>query len=396
MAAKKDYYELLGVSKSATADEIKKAYRKLAMQYHPDRNPDNKEAEEKFREVSEAYEVLTDTNKRQIYDQYGHEGMKSTFGPDGFNFGRDFSHMSDLEDILGSFFGGGGGGSFFDMFGGGGGGRTRRSTNGSERGSDLRFNLEIDLEEAIFGSKRELEIAVSESCTKCNGSGAATGSKRETCRQCGGNGFVVAGGGFFQIKQACPVCKGEGSIIRNPCNNCNGTGRSKAKRKMSLTIPKGVETGSRLRLAGKGEGGLRGGSAGDLYVVIHVREHNLFKRHNDDLHCIVPISIADAALGGNIKIPTPEGMAEIKIPAGTVANKIFRIPKKGVPIINGGQGDLHVHVSIAVPKHLNSKQRKALDEFRTATDSNNYPELNEMYKEAEKLFARRDTLRDKN
>jgi len=285
MATKRDYYDVLGIGKTASADEIKKAYRKLAMQYHPDRNADNKEAAEKFKEVCEAYEVLSDTDKRHRYDQYGHAGMKSAFGPGGFDFGRDFSHMQDidLQDILGSFFGGG----FGDIFGGGGGGggRSRRSRNpdAAQRGDDLRFDLEIDLEEAIFGSEREVDLNINDACPTCRGTGAASGSARETCRQCGGHGVVIVGGGFIQMRQTCPVCHGEGTIIRNPCKSCGGAGRVKTPRHIALRIPKGVETGSRLRLSGKGESGLRGGEAGDLYVVLHVRDHELFQRQDDDL-----------------------------------------------------------------------------------------------------------------
>lgn len=392
MAAKRDYYEVLGVGKTASADEIKKAYRKLAMKYHPDRNPDNKEAEHKFREVSEAYEVLNDEKNRQMYDQYGHEGMKSTFGPGGFDFSRDFTHMSDIEDILGNLFGGGEG-VFGNRFGGRGG---KRSAGGGERGSDLRFDLEIDLEESIFGSERQIDLPVNDACNVCNGSGAAAGAKRETCRQCGGNGFVVAGGGFFQIRQTCPVCNGEGTMIRNPCTKCGGSGRMKARRKLTLRIPRGVETGSRLRLAGKGEGGLRGGGPGDLYVVLHVREHELFQRHGDDLLCTIPISPSDAALGGTVKVPTPEGFAEIRIPAGTPNDKIFRLRSKGLPNIEGrGTGDLNVRITIEVPTRMNSKQRKLLEEFRDASDDDIYPDSKRMQQTAERFFAHRDVLRKK-
>jgi len=393
MAAKRDYYEVLRIGKAASADDIKKAYRKLAMQYHPDRNPDNKEAEVKFREVSEAYEVLSDDKKRRQYDQFGHEGMKSTFGPGGFDFGRDFTHMSDIEDILGNLFGGGEG-VFGNMFGGR---SSRRSRTGEERGNDLRFDLEIDLEESVFGSERDIDIPVNDGCDLCQGTGAAAGAKRETCRQCGGHGFVVAGGGFFQIRQPCPVCNGEGTMIRNPCTKCNGSGRMKTRRKLSLRIPRGVETGSRLRLPGKGEGGLRGGGSGDLYVVLHVRDHALFERQGDDLTCIVPISPTDAALGGTVKVPTPEGFAEIRLPPGTPNGKVFRLRDKGVPSIEGrGTGDLNVRIMIEVPAHLSSKQRKHLEDFRDACEPSNFPDAERMRKAAETFFANRDTLRKKH
>ncbi len=390
MATKRDYYEVLGVSKSATADEVKKAYRKLAMQYHPDRNPNNKDAAEKFKEVCEAYEVLSDADKRQRYDQFGHAGMKSAFGPGGFDFGRDFSHMQDidLQDILGSVFGGG----FGDIFGGGGR-RRSRNPDAAQRGDDLRFDLEIDLEEAVFGSEREVDLNVNDTCDSCRGTGAAAGSRQETCQQCGGHGVVVVGGGFIQMRQTCPVCRGQGTIIRNPCKKCGGSGRVKTPRHIALRIPKGVETGSRLRLSGKGESGLRGGPAGDLYVVLHVREHEIFQREDDDLACTVHVSPARAALGGDIEIPTPDGHARIKLPAGTPNGKIFRLRGKGMPNLNSGCGDLHVRVEIEVPANLSSKQRRALEEFESLTSNSNYPEAAKRAKAIETFYARRDTLR---
>ena len=391
MSTKRDYYEVLGVNKTASADEIKKAYRKLAMQYHPDRNPDNKEAAEKFKEICEAYEVLSDTDKRQRYDQYGHAGMKSAFGPGGFDFGRDFTHMQDmdLQDILGSFFGGG----FGDIFGGGGGRRRSRNPNAAQRGDDLRFDLEIDFEEALFGSEREVDLNVNDACEACHGSGAAAGATRETCRQCGGHGVVVVGGGFIQMRQTCPVCNGEGTIIRNPCKKCNGTGRVKTPRHIALRIPKGVETGSRLRLSGKGESGLRGGPAGDLYVVLHVREHDVFQREDDDLVCTVHISPVTAALGGDIDIPTPDGHARIKVPAGTPNGKVFRLRDKGMPNLNDSSGDLHVRVEIEVPTHLSSKQKKLLEEFASLTTADTFPDAARQNQAVDAFFARRDALR---
>ena len=388
MPAKRDYYEVIGVSRNATADEIKKSYRKLAMQYHPDRNANNPEAAEKFKELSEAYEILSDDKKRQQYNQFGHEGLKSSFGPGGFDFSRDFTHMSDLQDILGSLFNGEGG------FGGGGGGARRRSQNGPQRGNDLRFDIEIDLEEAIFGSEREVELPVTEECESCHGSGAASGSGREACRQCGGRGFIVSGGGFFQIRQGCPVCNGEGTMIRHPCAKCNGAGRVRARRRISLRIPRGVETGSRLRLAGKGEGGGRNGPPGDLYVVIHVHEHALFERQGDDLLCNVPVSPITAALGGEIEIPTPDGFAKIKLPPGTPNGKVFRLRDKGIPNLEGhGAGDLHVRVVLEAPAHLSFRQRKLLEDFAAISDDGNYPDWAHTRKTAETFFSRRDVLR---
>jgi molecular chaperone DnaJ len=388
MATKRDYYEVLGVSRSASAEEIKKSYRKLAMQHHPDRNANNPAAAEKFKELSEAYEVLSEPKKRQQYDQYGHDGLKSSFGPGGFDFSRDFTHMSDLQDILGSLLNGEGG--FGDILGGG----RRRSRTGPQRGDDLRFDIEIDLEEAVFGAEREVELPVTEECENCHGTGAAAGAGRETCRQCSGRGYVISGGGFFQVRQGCPVCNGEGTMIRNPCNKCNGAGRTRARRRISLRVPRGVETGSRLRLAGKGEGGGRGGPPGDLYVVVHVREHTLFERQGDDLLCSVPVSPIVAALGGEIEIPTPDGFAKIKLPPGTPNGKVFRLRDKGVPSIEGrGHGDLHVRVVLEVPTRITSKQRKLLEDFAAATDNSNYPDAATTHKTAEEFFTRRDTLR---
>jgi len=392
MATKRDYYEVLGVSKSSSEEEIKKAYRKLAMQYHPDRNPDNKEAAEKFKEVCEAYEVLSDATKRQRYDQYGHEGMKSAFGSGGFDFGRDFTHMGDmdLQDILGSFFGGG----FGDMFGGGGGRRQqRRDPNGPQRGNDLRFDLEIDFEEAVFGSERQVDLSVNDTCDTCKGSGAASGSSRETCKHCKGQGSTVQSNGFFQMRQACPVCHGEGTLVKNPCRACQGSGRVKAPRHIALKIPKGVETGSRLRLTGKGESGMRGGEHGDLYVVLHVREHDLFDRQGDELICTLPISPAVAALGGDIEVPTPDGFARLKLPPGTTTGKVFRLRDKGMPSLHGGSGDLHVRVEIEVPQSLNTRQRKALEEFSAACTLDNFPEAGRQRKSIDRFFERRDALR---
>lgn len=389
MATKRDYYEVLGVSKSASPEELKKSYRKLAMQYHPDRNPDNKEASDTFKEVCEAYEVLSDADKRRRYDQYGHDGMKSTFGPGGFDFGRDFTHTGDFQDLFENLFGGGLG----DMFGGGGGRRKSRNPNAAQRGDDLRFDLEIDFEEALFGSEREVDLTVNDACETCKGTGAASGATREPCRQCGGNGFVVVGGGFIQMRQSCPVCNGEGSIIRNPCRKCSGTGRVKTPRHIALRIPKGVETGSRLRLTGKGESGLRGGPAGDLYVILHVREHDVFQRQDDDLACTVHVSPVTAALGGDIEIPTPDGHARIKLPAGTPNGKVFRLRDKGMSSLNGGCGDLHIRVEIEVPEHLSSKQKKLLEEFASLTTPDNFPEAVKQNKAVSTFFTRRDALR---
>ena len=388
MASKIDYYELLGVGRDASADEVKKAYRRLAMKFHPDRNPDDKEAEAKFKDVSEAYEVLSDTGKRQQYDRFGHDGLKSAFGPGGFNFSRDFTHMSDLQDVLGSIFGEGGG-IFDSLFGGG----RRRSTTGPQRGSDLRFDLEIDFEEAAFGSEREITLPLSKECGKCDGSGLAPGTHRETCRQCGGRGAVISGGGFFQVRETCPICGGSGRVVTNPCPTCDGSGRVKARRKLTLRIPKGVETGSRLRMAGKGEGGLRGGPAGDLYVVLRVREHAIFHRRGEDLICEVPISYETATLGGDVQVPTMDGYAKLKLSAGTESGKVFRLRGKGMPSVNGyGHGDLHVRVIVEVPVKLNGRQKKLVKDLREMTAESNYPSARRFREEVDKFYERREAM----
>ncbi|MGI6496402.1 MAG: molecular chaperone DnaJ [Kiritimatiellia bacterium] len=381
MAAKRDYYEVLGVSRTATADEIKKAYRSLAMKYHPDRNQGDEDAAEKFKEASEAYEVLSDAEKRSRYDQFGHEGMKSTFGPGGFDFNRDFTQGADFQDIFGSLFG--------SLFGGG----HQAPRNGPRRGNDLRYDLEIDLEEALFGSRRDLVLPVTDNCSDCNGSGAAPGSKRESCPRCHGRGSIISGGGFFQISQPCPTCSGEGTVVGQPCSKCRGSGRVKTRRTIDLRIPAGVDTGTRLRLSGKGEGGLRGGPSGDLHVVIHVREHELFSREDNDLACIVSVPPHVAALGGEVEAPTPDGVAKLKIAAGTTNGKILRIRGKGVPSLHGrGSGDLHVRVEIEVPVRLDQRQRKLLQEFGETCKPDNFPESQRRKRLSEKFLARRERL----
>jgi molecular chaperone DnaJ len=392
VAAKQDYYELLGVERSATPDEVKKAYRKLAMKYHPDRNQGDAEAEAKFKEVSEAYEVLSDENKRRQYDQFGHDGMKSAFGPGGFDFGRDFTHASDLEDILGSIFGGGG--SIFDDLFGGGGRRRRQSPDGKRKGNDLRFDLEIEFEEAVFGSERELKLPITHDCDTCKGSGIAAGSKKEECRHCAGRGEVVSASGFFQVRQTCPVCRGEGHVISNPCKDCSGSGRVKIQKRINLKIPQGVDNGSRIRLPGKGEAGMKGGDAGDLYVVIYVKEHRLFVRDHFDLHCAVPVPMEIAALGGEVQVPTIDGFAKLKIAAGTESGKVFRLRGKGVPEPKGrGRGDLHVRIQIEVPPRLSMAQKKILKDYRDTVREADYPVSEKFREQAKEFFARGKELR---
>lgn len=390
MAAKQDYYALLGVDRSVTPEDLKKAYRKLAMKYHPDRNQGDKAAEEMFKTVSEAYEVLSDAQKRRQYDQYGHDGLKSSFGPGGFDFGRDFTHSADLQDILGSLFGGGGG-LFDGLFGGGGGARRgSASPGGPQSGADLRFDIEIDFEEAAYGSEREITLPISVQCDTCKGSGDKPGTSKESCRHCGGRGFVISGNGFFQVRQGCPVCGGAGMMSRNPCKDCDGSGRVKRQKRITLKIPKGVDTGSRLRMSGKGEGGIKGGPAGDLYVVLHVRNHPLFERREEDLYCQIPVPVDVLILGGDVEVPTIDGFARLKIDAGTETGKAYRLRGKGMPRVDGyGRGDLHVHILPEIPVKLSSRQKKILAEFQSLTEEKQYPGGKHMREEAEKMFGKR-------
>ena len=390
MAQKRDYYEVLGVSKTATADEIKSAYRKLAMKYHPDRNPGDKVAEEKFKEAAEAYDVLHDPDKRQRYDQFGHQGVDGN-GFGGFGGGQGMN-MEDIFSMFGDIFGGrGGGGGFSDFFGGG---RAQRADpNGPVRGDDMTFRLDIDFDEALFGSERTIDITVPAACPECNGTGAARGSRRTTCSTCRGQGFVISGGGFFQVRQPCPTCGGEGTVIDKPCRNCRGEGHVKKTQQISLKIPAGVDTGSRLRLAGKGGGGLRGGSNGDLYVMLGVRESDIFERDGLDLGIDLPISPVLAALGGSIDIPTPDGIAQMKIPAGTPNGKVFRLKGKGVPNLRGGAaGDLAVRIVLEAPANLNRAQREALEAFQRATDASNYPNAQNLANKVHIFYSHKEKL----
>jgi len=370
-AAKRDFYEVLGVERAASVDDIKKAYRKLALQYHPDRNPGNVEAEERFKEATEAYEILSDPEKRQLFDQYG----MAAFAPGGAaRGGGGFGGMGiDLEEALRTFMGtfGGGGGSIFDNFFGGG-----QEEGGVARGADLRFDLEIEFEEAVFGSQREIELNIHEECGTCKGSGAEPGSGTEKCRRCGGRGVFITSAGFFQMRQTCPACGGAGEVIAKPCRACRGEGRVRARRKIQLNIPAGVETGSRLRLAGKGEGGLRGGPSGDLFIVLHVKAHALFQRRDEDILIEWPIPLHVAALGGEVEVPTLYGYTPLKIPAGTASGTVIRLRGKGVSGIRGlRDGDQHVRVSVEVPAKLSGKQKDLLNEFGAACDDSNYPQL---------------------
>lgn len=350
--AKRDYYEILGIARDADDKEIKRAYRKLAMKYHPDRNPDDTEAENKFKEASEAYEILTDANKRAAYDQFGHAGVDGQAGGGGFGGGG-----ASFSDIFGDVFG--------DIFGGGGRGR-------SNRGSDLRYTLELDLEEAVKGTTVKIRVPGHAECEACDGSGAEKGSRPETCGTCKGMGQVRMQQGFFTVQQACPTCRGAGKIIKNPCKVCHGQGRVQEEKTLSVKVPPGVDTGDRIRLSGEGEMGMDGGPSGDLYVQISVREHSIFTRDGRNLYCEVPISIVDAALGGELEVPTLDGRVKLKIPPETQTGKLFRLRNKGVAPVRGGPaGDLLCRVIVETPVNLTKKQKDLLDQFQETLDGNN-------------------------
>lgn len=394
MANKRDYYEVLGVSKTATADEIKSAYRKLAMKYHPDRNPGNKEAEEKFKEAAEAYDVLHDPEKRQRYDQFGHQAFEGGAG----GYGAGGMNMDDIFSMFGDLFGGRGGGSgsfggFGDFFSGGGRHQTR-DPNVPRDGDDMSFRLDIDFDEALFGSERTIDLTVPGQCPECHGSGAAAGSKRVTCKTCGGHGVVMGGGGFLRVQQTCPTCGGEGSVLEKPCKKCRGAGQVPTPQHISLKIPAGVDNGSRLRVSGKGAGGIRGGSNGDLYVVLGVRDSDIFERDGLDLGVDIPVSPMTAALGGEVEVPTPEGTATLKIPAGTPNGKLFRLRGKGVPNLRGGYaGDLTARIVIEVPANLDRKQRAVLEEFQKIAKDSTFPEAQSLSNKMKVFYSHRDKLK---
>ncbi len=383
MASKRDYYEVLEVSKSSTSEEIKRSYRKLAVKYHPDKNPGDHTAEEKFKELGEAYDVLMDDNKRAAYDRMGHAAFaQGTAGPRGGGGGGFHDPFDIFREVFGSQ---GGGGSVFEQFFGGGGGQERGETR--SRGSDLRYDLQIRLEEAAFGCEKEIEISKLDSCQKCHGSGAEAGSKATTCPTCHGRGQVISSRGFFQVSQTCPRCRGTGQIIANPCKGCEGEGRVEGRSRIKLKIPAGIDDGSRLRSSRNGEAGIRGGPPGDLYVVIHVKEHEVFEREEDNLFTEVPISFTTATLGGETTVPTLEGKASLKIPAGTQSGTVFKLRGKGVPTLSSSQrGDLLVRVLVEVPSKLNSEQRKKLEEFAELCGEENSPLHKGFFEKAKDFF----------
>lgn len=351
MSSKRDYYEVLSVSRTATDQELKSAYRRLAVKYHPDKNPDDATAEEKFKEAAEAYSVLSDPEQRRRYDRFGHAGVSSSAGAG--NWGAP--GFGGIEDILGDLFG------FGDVFGGGRGGG-RRST--AQRGADLRYDLEISLGEAATGMTAQLRIPRLETCETCNGNGAKAGTQPETCSTCSGTGQVRYQQGFFSVARTCHVCRGAGRVVKDPCETCNGAGRVEREKQMEVKIPAGVETGSRLRVSGEGESGVQGGAPGDLYVVIHVAEHEQFERQGSNLYEAVPISFAQAALGADIMVKTLDGEEKLKIPMGTQTGTVFRLRGKGMPALGGrGKGDLFVSVTVMTPTSLTREQRKLLEQL---------------------------------
>jgi molecular chaperone DnaJ len=354
--AKRDYYEVLGVNRDATEEEIKKAYRKLAMKFHPDRNPDNPKAEEQFKEAKEAYEMLSDKQKRGAYDQFGHAGVDPSAGggPGGAGMG---GFADAFSDIFGDIFGG---------RGGGGGGRSN-----VYRGADLRYNLEISLEDAARGTETRIRIPTMAECDTCHGSGAKKGSEPKVCPTCGGHGQVRMQQGFFSIQQTCPKCHGTGRYIADPCNTCHGAGRVNQHKTLSVKIPSGIDEGDRIRLSGEGEPGVNGGPAGDLYVQIHLKPHSVFQRDHDDLHCEMPVSFTTAALGGEIEIPTLDGAAKLKVPSETQTGKVFRLRAKGIKGVRShSHGDLMCHVVVETPVNLTERQRELLREFDDISRSN--------------------------
>ncbi len=365
--SKRDYYEVLGVDKGAAKDEIKKAYRKLAIMYHPDKNSGNKEAEDKFKEATEAYEVLSDDSKRQAYDQFGFAGV------DGMGAGaHDYSSVfRDFEDIFGDFSG------IFDSFFGSSGGRGRggRSQN-IPRGADLRYNLDVSFKDAVFGTKVEIAFNKNSSCTTCSGSGAAPGSGRKTCSTCGGTGQVRRSSGFFSIASPCPTCRGEGFILENPCGGCGGSGVVRKKQKIKVTIPPGIETGKRISIPGQGDAGPNGGEPGDLYVFINVRAHEYFERSGEDLYCMIPISFTQAALGTSIYVNTlDDKKVKMKIPAGTQNGKVLRLRGEGVPYLhnNRKRGDMYIKIQVEVPVRLSLKQKQLLEELAVNSENSENP-----------------------
>ena len=373
--AKRDYYDVLGVNKSANKDEIKKAYRKLAVKYHPDKNKGDKNSEEKFKEASEAYHVLSDDKRKANYDQFGHAAFQGAGGQGGFgNFDFSSSFSDIFEDVFGDF-----------GFGSSGQSRRGRSNN---RGNDLRYDISIDLNDAFTGTEEKINYTTYKKCKTCSGSGAKPGSKPSACSYCGGQGKVRSSQGFFTIQQTCPECGGEGEKITNPCNNCSGAGKIQSNESVSVKIPKGVDDGTRIRISGKGEAGSKGGSSGDLYLFVSVEPHNIFKRSEENLYYELPISFTDAALGAAVEVPSIDGgKTKIKIPSGTQSGKQLRLKGKGMPVLKRNIfGDLYIRIVTEVPTSLNKRQKELLAEFKTLEDTKSNPLIKSFFDKAKKFW----------
>lgn len=374
---KMDYYEVLQVERTATDAELKAAYRKLAMQYHPDRNPNNPDAEEKFKACSEAYQVLSDPDKRAAYDRFGHAGVGggNPF-PGGSPFGGGFQ-QGDLGDIFGDIFG-----EMFNM-----GGRGQRASR-AQRGRDIKFDMRLEFEEAVFGVEREINIRRAEACTDCSGTGSEGGKQPETCQQCGGRGQVRTQQGFFSVARTCPVCSGTGSVVRNPCKTCRGDGRVQREHKIVVKVPAGVENETRIRYGGEGDAGRWGGPSGDLYVVLEVKPHKFFERDGDDLHCVMPISFPQAALGTELTIETLHGPENMKVPEGTQSGKEFRLKGKGVPHLNStGRGDLIVEVRVQTPSKLTKQQKELMRQLSETMAVDNVPQSRGLFDKVKEMFS---------
>ncbi|MCI5060617.1 MAG: molecular chaperone DnaJ [Alphaproteobacteria bacterium] len=386
----KDFYKTLGVERGASADDIKKAYRKLAMKYHPDQNKDNKEAETKFKEINEAYDILKDEKKRAAYDRFGaaaFDGSQGPFGGGGTSgagnpFGGGFNNAGNFSDIFEDMFG-----SFMD------GGMGGRGNGGAMRGNDMQYALDIDLEDAYFGKETTIRVPLNDTCDKCDGSGAEKGSKPETCTTCNGTGRVRAQQGFFTIERTCATCGGVGQMIKNPCKACSGTGRVRREKTLKVNIPKGIDGGRRIRLSGEGEAGVRGGPSGDLYILVGLKPHKFFKREGANLYCRVPIPMTTATLGGEIEVPTVDGKkAEVKVPGGTQTGQQFRLRGKGMPVIGSNtNGDMYIEIFVETPVNLNSKQKdmfKKLDKDLSGKDGKKYsPESSSFVKKMKDLWS---------
>jgi molecular chaperone DnaJ len=369
---KRDYYEILGVTRNATEQELKSAYRKMALRYHPDRNPNNREAEESFKEASEAYAVLSDPQKRSAYDRFGHQGVSGAGAAPGF----DPSVFADFSDIFGDFFG------FGDLFGFGGRSRTR-----PQRGEDVRYDLEISFEDAVRGLTAEILVPGVEVCSRCEGKGAEPG-EMATCPACRGRGEVVYQQGFLSIRRTCTQCRGSGKIVRKPCSKCNGEGYLRVERRLKVNVPPGVDNGTRLRLSGEGNPGYNGGPQGDLYVVLRVEEHPIFHRVDDDLHCSIPISVAQAVLGAEIQIPTLDGAESIKVAEGTQPGAQLRLRNRGVPHLQGhGHGDLYIHFDVKIPARLSKEQRRLFQELAETLPAENQPDGKGLFEKVKDYFV---------